>query len=62
MKYELNELLRALGERNCGVEGEAATFLGLQGKEKKHICAEINVCFPASKIPVIHNVVICGIS
>lgn len=30
VKDELNELLWAVGERDCGVVGEAATFLGLQ--------------------------------
>lgn len=30
MKDELNEFLGALGERNRGVIGEAATFLGLK--------------------------------
>lgn len=30
VKDELNKLLWAVGERNCGVVGEATTFLGLQ--------------------------------
>lgn len=34
VKDELNKLLRAVGERNGGVVGEAATFLRLQRKPK----------------------------
>lgn len=30
MKDELNKLLRALGQRDCGVKREAATFFDLQ--------------------------------
>lgn len=39
VKNELNEFLWAVGERNRGVVGEAATFLGLrfQKKQKKHV-------------------------
>lgn len=35
MKDELNKLLRALGERDCGVKREATTFFDLQ-RDKTH--------------------------
>lgn len=35
MKDELNKLLRALGQRKCGVKRETATFFDLQ-RDKTH--------------------------
>lgn len=42
MKDELYEFLWALGERNHGVVGEAATFLGLW-RQTTHIMTQLNM-------------------
>lgn len=39
MEDELNQLLRALSQRDSGVEGDASTLLGLQ--EAKEQCKNI---------------------